>query len=85
MSAYAIPLNGNIVLPPIVSLKESEEAYIITPLISNTWIPNGTIAYINFNSESKSPTLRFSNLESVSNCVIIGYFTFPASLFDISI
>ena len=77
-------LYSNIVLPPTVSLKEGEEVYIITPLMSNAWVPSGIDVYINFNSENKSPILRFTNAENVSNCVIVGYFAFPASLFDIT-
>ena len=53
--------------------------------MSNAWVPNGIDVYINFNSENKSPVLRFTNSESVSNCIIVGYFAFPASLFDISV
>ena len=89
ISATGLTANNNelysdIVLPPGVSLKNNESAYIITPLMSNAWVPNGIDVYMDFSSGRQSPILRFTDKKNVSNCVIIGCFTFPASLFDIT-
>ena len=72
----------NITLPSGIDPKQ--DINIITPLMNSAWVPSGLIAYLHFSPGETHPVVRItSGTTTVNSAVIIGWYTFPLSQFNI--
>ena len=85
MSATNITHNQrvtNIMLPSGIDPKQ--DINIITPLMNSAWVPSGLTAYLYFSPGETHPVVRItSGTTTVNSAVIIGWYTFPLSQFNI--